>query len=169
MFISALQLSDSVMYVHSFLYSCPLWFIPGYWILLPVLYSQTRLSDWTTIQWGQVVDPLYSSLRLPTPNSQPIRSPRLPPWQPQACSLRLTLFLTVFPWNVSTFFWSLIFFASLCQQGALYSCLQASPLSLEIFFCLLRGLSLPILKLANVVTNHITLALRVQRPWCLVC
>ena len=51
--ISAIQQSDSVvcvcvcmyvcMYTHSFSCSFPLWFITGYWLYFPVLYSRTLL------------------------------------------------------------------------------------------------------------------------------
>ena len=43
--ISAVQQGDSVIYIytHSFLYPFPLWFITGYGIEFPVLYSRTLL------------------------------------------------------------------------------------------------------------------------------
>ena len=60
--ISAVQQSDSVIHTHmySFSYSFPLWFITGYWIPFPVLYSRTLLF----------IQPVYKSLPLLTPNSQ---------------------------------------------------------------------------------------------------
>ena len=54
---------------HSFLYSFPLWFITGYWIYFPVLYSRTLLF----------IHPIYNSLQLLTANSHYIPPPlRLP-------------------------------------------------------------------------------------------
>ena len=114
--------------------------------------------------------PYMKSLHLLIPNSQSIPPP---PTCPSATtSLVSASYFIVsdsISMNVSTFFWPLFFHASLCQQGALYSCPQEFPPSLETLCCLLRGLSLPILKLPNVVTNHVTLVSRAQRPWRLVC
>ena len=64
----------------TYTYSFPLWFITGYWIELPVLYSRILLF----------IHPIYNSLQLLTPNSQSF-SPRTPPtpWQPQVWSLCL--------------------------------------------------------------------------------
>lgn len=39
--ISAIEQSDSVIRTYSFSYSFPLWFITGYWVEFPVLYSRT--------------------------------------------------------------------------------------------------------------------------------
>ena len=41
--ISAVQQSDSVIHKYVFSHSFPLWFITGYWILFPGLYSRTLL------------------------------------------------------------------------------------------------------------------------------
>ena len=38
--ISDVQQSNSVIYIYSFSYSFPLWFITGYWIEFPVLYGR---------------------------------------------------------------------------------------------------------------------------------
>ena len=53
-------------YIHYFSYSFLLWFITGYWIEIPELYSRTLLF----------IHPVYNCLHLLTPNSQP--SPPLP-------------------------------------------------------------------------------------------
>ena len=53
-------------YIHCFSYSFLLWFITGYWIEIPELYSRTLLF----------IHPVYNCLHLLTPNSQP--SPPLP-------------------------------------------------------------------------------------------
>ena len=55
-----------------FSYSFPLWFITGYWIQFPVLYRRTLLS----------IHPIYSSLYLLIPNSQPIPPPPPTPSHP---------------------------------------------------------------------------------------
>ena len=49
MSISAVQQSDSVIYVcvHSFLYSFPLWFIPGYWTCAIQSHTTERLNSKT--------------------------------------------------------------------------------------------------------------------------
>ena len=65
--ISAAQRNDSVVcvYIHSFSFSFPSWFITGYQMQFPGLYSRTLL-------------PIHSkcdSLHLLTPNSQPILPP----------------------------------------------------------------------------------------------
>ena len=53
--------------MNSFSYSFPLWFITGYWIQFPVLYSRTLLF----------IHLIHNSLHLLIPNSQSI-SPLLP-------------------------------------------------------------------------------------------
>ena len=53
------------IYIHSFSYSFPLWFITGYWIQFPVLYSRALLF----------IHALHNSLHLLTPNSQSIPLP----------------------------------------------------------------------------------------------
>ena len=66
-----------------FLYPFPLWFLTGYWIQFPVLYSRTWLF----------IHPIYNSLHLQAPNSRSI--PFLPPspfWQRHICSLGQSLF-----------------------------------------------------------------------------
>ena len=52
------------MYIYSFSYSFPLWFIPGYCIEFPVLYGGTLLC----------IHPLYTSVHLFIPHSQPFPS-----------------------------------------------------------------------------------------------
>ena len=64
MLVSAVHQSDSV-YIYTFPYSLPLWFITGYWIWFPVLYSRTSLF----------IHSLYNSLHLLTPNSHSIPPP----------------------------------------------------------------------------------------------
>ena len=56
---SAIQQSDSVIHI-PILFSCffPLWFITGYWIEFPVLYSRTSLF----------IHPICNSLHLLIPN-----------------------------------------------------------------------------------------------------
>ena len=62
-------------YIYSFSYSFPLWFITGYRIWSPVLYSRTLL----------LFHSMYSRLHMPTPNSQSIPPLQpLPAWQPQS-------------------------------------------------------------------------------------
>ena len=60
---SAVHWSGLVIYVYIiytyFSYSFPLWFIPGYWILFPVVYLRTL----------SLIHPLYNSLHLLIPNS----------------------------------------------------------------------------------------------------
>ena len=58
MLISAIQQSNPD--IHLYVYSFPWWFITGYWIQFPVLYSRTLLF----------ICPIYSSWHLLTPNSQ---------------------------------------------------------------------------------------------------
>ena len=68
--ISAVQQSDSVIHIYSFLYSFPLWFIIGYYcIWFPVLYSRTLLF----------IHSIYTTLHLLIPNSQSIPTPPLLP------------------------------------------------------------------------------------------
>ena len=62
-----------VIHIYAFSYSFPLWFLTGYWIQVPVLYSRTLLF----------IHPIHNSLHLLTPNSQSIPLSR---WQAQACS-----------------------------------------------------------------------------------
>ena len=60
-----------------FLYSFPLWFITGYWIEFPVLYSRTLLF----------IHSISTSLHLLIPTSTPSLPHPPPPWQPSVCSL----------------------------------------------------------------------------------
>ena len=55
------------IYIHSFSYSFPLWFITGYWIQFPALYSRILLF----------IHSIYNSLHLLIPNSQ-LTPPPLP-------------------------------------------------------------------------------------------
>ena len=78
------KMTQLYTYIHSFLYSFPLWLITGYWIQFPVLCSRTLLF----------IHPIYNGLHLPTPNSQTVILPcHSQPWQPQVSSLCLSLFL----------------------------------------------------------------------------
>ena len=61
-----IQLVQLYMYIHSFSYSFPLWFITGYWIQFPVLFS-----------WTSFILSIYDGLHLPTPSACSI--PPLPP------------------------------------------------------------------------------------------
>ena len=67
-------------YIHIdvlFLYPFPLWFLIGYWVQFPVLYSRTLLF----------IHPIYNSLHLPAPNSWSIPFlPASPFWQRHLCS-----------------------------------------------------------------------------------
>ena len=64
--ISAVQQSDSVMHICIiFSYSFPLWFITGYWIEFPVLYSRILLF----------IHPTYNSLHLLISNFQSFPPP----------------------------------------------------------------------------------------------
>ena len=56
------------IYIYSFSYSFPLWFITGYWIQLLVLYSGALLF----------IHSIHNSFQLLTPNSQSVPSP-IPP------------------------------------------------------------------------------------------
>ena len=76
--ITAIQKNDSYIYTHThiripFLYSFPLWFIPGYWIDFLVLYSRTSLFihwyinhspeftwQFTLLFWQFTVDVVHS-------------------------------------------------------------------------------------------------------------
>ena len=60
--ISTTQQTDLVIHIqaYSFSYSFPSWFISGYWILFPVLYSRILL----------LIHSLYNSFHLITGNSQ---------------------------------------------------------------------------------------------------
>ena len=62
MLISAVQQSDSIIHIHSFLYSFPLRFITGYWIQFPELYNRTLLF----------MHSINTSLYQLTPNSHSI-------------------------------------------------------------------------------------------------
>ena len=42
-FCCTVNLTQLYTYIHSFSYSFPVWFIPGYWIYFPVLYNKTLL------------------------------------------------------------------------------------------------------------------------------
>ena len=99
------------IYVYSFSYSFPLWFITGYWIQFPVLYSRTLLFT----------HPIYNSLHLLITNSQSFPPPLTPsPWQPQVCSLELSLFCLVDKFICIIFFldstykWYHMIFVFLC-------------------------------------------------------
>ena len=59
----------SYTHIPSFSYSFPLWFIIGYWIEFPVLYSRTLLF----------IHPIHTSLHLLIPNSHSIPSPPTSP------------------------------------------------------------------------------------------
>ena len=59
---SVVQNSDSVVQIYTFLFPFPLWFITGYQIQFPVLHIKTLVFIHST----------WSSLHLPTPNSQSI-------------------------------------------------------------------------------------------------
>jgi len=68
-------------------FSYPLWFITGYWIYFPVLYSRTLLF----------IHSIYNSLYLLTPKSHSFHPPpHSPPWQPKVCSLCLWVCLCYF-------------------------------------------------------------------------
>ena len=58
----------SITYIHSSLYSFPLWFITGYWIQFPVLY-----------RWTLFIHAICNTLHLLIPNSQSIPSYIPPP------------------------------------------------------------------------------------------
>ena len=73
------QLSESVTCIYSF----SLWFITGYGIQLPVLYSMTLLF----------IHPIHKHLHLLIGNSQSAPPPPLVPWRPQVWSLSVSLFL----------------------------------------------------------------------------
>ena len=60
-----------------FFYSFPSWFLTGYWVEFPVLYSGTLLC----------IQPVCNSLHPLTSNSQPFPPHTLSPWQPQVRSL----------------------------------------------------------------------------------
>ena len=141
------------IYRHCFSYSFPLWFITGYWIQFPVLYSRILLF----------IHSIYNSLHLLIPDSQSF--PCLPPYPSTVSllflcvcvvfSLRFVFFHTLPFWNLYTlaalfFFPPLNFRNSNMQQSfglkefkfASVSCLGAlhtgttlnSILSSRVFF-----------------------------------
>ena len=65
LFLLCSKVIQFYIYIHSFSYSCPLWFITGYWIYFPVLYSRTLLF----------IHSIYKSLHLLTPISHSIPPP----------------------------------------------------------------------------------------------
>ena len=58
-FLLCSKVTQLYIYIHSFSYSFPCWFITGYWIWFPVLYSRTLLF----------IHPIYNSLHLLIPIS----------------------------------------------------------------------------------------------------
>ena len=70
-----------------YVYICsfPLWFITGYWIQLPVLYSRTSL----------LIHYIYNSLHLLTPSSHSILPPSTPP-PPLATTSLSSMFVSLF-------------------------------------------------------------------------
>ena len=88
----------SVVHHSTWLYtyrcSFPLWFITGFWIRFPALYSRTLLF----------IHPVYNSLHLLIPDSQYFPLLHSPPlWQPQVSSLCLWFCFSF----VDRFIWAL--------------------------------------------------------------
>ena len=96
------------IYIYFFFkYSFLLWLIAGYWIWFPVLYTRTLLF----------IQSLHNSFHLLTPNSYSISLPVLSPaWQPQVCSLSVSLcFIDRLICVIdSTRKWSYVVFVFLC-------------------------------------------------------
>ena len=77
-----------------FLHSFPLWFIVGYWISFPVLYSRTLLF----------ICSMYNSLHLLTPTSHSISPPTLSPLATTSLFfMSVILFASTFRWKIFLF------------------------------------------------------------------
>ena len=81
MLISAAQQWFSYTHTYSFLYSFPLWFITGSWILFLVLRSKTFLF----------IHPIYNSLHLLIPNTESVLPAPSFPLGTTICSLCLCI------------------------------------------------------------------------------
>ena len=60
------SLISFLFFIQNFLYSFPLWFIIGYWILFPVLYSMTLLFIYSIYNSLYLLTPTYIFLHPPT-------------------------------------------------------------------------------------------------------